>query len=133
MCCSSMRELAVLLRMQGEYPSSKLRPHTYALICRRQEAAGTAADGLRYSAEAWETAVLDMSRQCREARDAQAAVLSGLPSGINRVRLAVSCTVQAAHWQRSMCQCHCLQRRAEATQSVCNSPDCPMDTSHARF
>lgn len=69
--CKTMEELAVLPCMQGDYHSSKQRPGSYALICRRQEAAGAAAHALQPSAQAWEAALPEMSRRCREARDAR--------------------------------------------------------------
>ena len=61
--------MAVLPHMQGDYHSSKQRPGSYALICRRQEAAGAAAYGLLPSAQDWEAKLPEMSRWCKETRD----------------------------------------------------------------
>ncbi len=95
-CCSGARELAMPLRMQGEYYSSKLRDDTYALICSRQEATGAAAHGLQHSVQAWEARVLEMSRTCKEGRNSRAPVRSRLPHIAGRVPLAASSDMPAS-------------------------------------
>lgn len=92
--------------MQGEYHCSKLRPGTYALICKRQEAAGAEAHGLQFSAKAWEAKLPEISRLCREARDARAPLGPGLPStagGSIGVRPSDSCC--QAHGRSGQCSC----------------------------